>query len=165
MYFNSVKWYHKHLSKTRRQTHTASRWRREGVKAEINSGSFSAPPVRQRKALKLEIPATTEWTEREGTCLGRRNCPFSASMHLFTLPLSRRHFLFFMPLTSSFFSIHSSSTVPSRLPSFQFYPFLTCASISQLVAELCQHVCEAFCRRGMLRLWRRGEHAGVQRRS
>lgn len=42
------------------------------------------PPARQRKALKLEIPATTEWTEREGTCLGRRNCPFSALMHLFT---------------------------------------------------------------------------------
>lgn len=52
-------------------------------KAEVNSGSFPAPPARQRKALKLEIPATTEWTEREGTCLGRRNCPFSASMHLF----------------------------------------------------------------------------------
>lgn len=30
-----------------------------------------------------EIPATTEWTEREGTCLGRRSCPSSAWKHLF----------------------------------------------------------------------------------
>lgn len=64
------------------------------------------PPARQRKALKLEIPATTEWTEREGTCLGRRNCPFSALMHLFTFlycTLSLLSSLF--PLLSSPFTL------------------------------------------------------------
>lgn len=65
------------------------------------------PPARQRKALKLEIPATTEWTEREETCLGRRNCPFSTLMHLFT-------FLYCtLSLLSSFFLFHSSSALVS----------------------------------------------------
>lgn len=50
-------------------------------------------PRRHRKALKLEIPATTERTEREGTCLGRRNCPFSAWMHLFHCRLKRQNFV------------------------------------------------------------------------
>lgn len=50
------------------------------------------------------IPVTTEKDgERGGTCLGRRNCPFSASVHLFTLLLgavvgSSRHLtLLFSP--------------------------------------------------------------------
>lgn len=96
------------------------------------------PPARQRKALKLEIPATTEWTEREGTCLGRRNCPFSALMHLFT-------FLYCtLSLLSSFFPFHSSSAVvssrflsssgPVFIPFFSACPclgfFRSCVSVS-----------------------------------
>lgn len=60
-------------------------------------------------------------------------------------PLPRRHFLiFFMPLTSSFFPIHSLLLLlfllASRPPSLQFYPFLLGASMPRLLAELCQHV-------------------------
>lgn len=82
--------------------HTDSSTRRS--RAEVNSSGFPAPPARHRRALKLEIPATTEWTEREGTCLGRRNCPFSASMHLFTV-LYRA--VTFRSSLSRFFLVHS----------------------------------------------------------
>lgn len=42
-------------------------------------------PSRRARVLLLGIPATTERMDTEGTCLGRKNCPFSASVHLFTV--------------------------------------------------------------------------------
>lgn len=69
--------------------------------------------------------------------------------------------IFFMPLTSSFFSIHSLLLLlfltASSLPSLQFYPFLLCGSMS----ELCQHVADG----DALPVMVMREHAGVQRRS
>lgn len=118
------------------------------------------PPARQRKALKLEIPATTEWTEREGTCLGRRNCPFSALMHLFTFlycTLSLLSSLF--PLLSSPVTLLLLLFLPaSSLLQVQFLSFLLSVSMSRLLQELCQHEC-------VKRLWWIWENAGVQRRS
>lgn len=75
-----------------------------------NRGSF---PARQRKALKLEIPATTEWTEREGTCLGRRNCPFSALIKQFTVLYRTASLSSFFLIMPNILSMHSSTVVPS----------------------------------------------------
>lgn len=118
-------------------------------KVEVNSSSFPAPPAaRQRRALKLEIPATTEWTEREGTCLGRRNCPFSASMHLFTVLYRAVTFSLIFFISSSFFPIHSSSALLSSrssrsrfIPFFSARPCLSC--VSMCVKRLLGRGCSA----------------------
>lgn len=141
------------LSETCRQRRMCGKHRKhqtDGEKkgeADVNNGGFPATPARQRRALKLEIPATTEWTKREGTCLGKRNCPFSASMHLFTVlsppslsPLLYAFNLFFpsFPSTLFFYSCFLSPSVFSRS---SFYPFLLLgASMSRLLAELSRRV-------------------------
>lgn len=124
------------------QTQTASYWVRK--KAAVNSGSFPAPPARQRRALKLEIPATTEWTEREVTCLGRRNCPFSASMHLFTVLYRAVTFsLIFFLAPSSFFTLllirlfFSWAPRSSFIPFFSVRPCLSSMCVKRLVGRGC----------------------------
>lgn len=86
-----------------------------------------------------EIPATTEWTEREGTCLGRRSCPSSAWKHLFpvlygavTLSPVRLLFLYTFTLFLFFCFFFTS-------PYCSCYSFLL--SMSRLRVSACVCVC------------------------
>lgn len=133
MYFNSVKWcmFENHAGKDRCAANTHSITLKK--KAEAPSSSFPAPPARQRRALKLEIPATTEWTEREGTCLGRRNCPFSAWILSSTAPSLSLWSCSEALLSSLFTLLLLLLLLP--FPTLQCYPFLLCASMPQRLCE------------------------------
>lgn len=105
-------------------------------KRRVNSGGF---PAHQRKALKLEIPATTEWTEIEGTCLGRRNCPFSALMHLFTVLFCTVTFLFLSSFSFFFFFwLYSVFFLSSFIPFVSAHPWLAAVSACVCVWSIWQ---------------------------
>lgn len=58
---------------------------------------------------KLQIPATTDGTERGGTCLGRRNCPFFAWKRLVYVTFSLLFSVLRPPLLWPLLPVHPAA--------------------------------------------------------